>query len=900
MATLGTFDSFTTARLGIYAAQHGLRVTGNNISNINTAGYTRQRVDQVSFKTGGNDRYASFMDRHIGSGALVRSINQIRDPYLDIRYRNTSSSTAYYDTKLSGLQEIAAILDEVGKGGKDGDDATKGDGLLYAQLQELADQLRAYGASPTSDNNTLIRSAAETLTALFQNYAGRLEQVRKDTEKDLVKNVEGANEILKNIRDLNKSIRDAELHGDKALELRDERNRQIDALSEYMHIKVEYTMEDVGAGIQVEKLTISLANDNPDPKVETDSSVLVDGLYATQLSIPKDKPSLNPYIIPSADDLANNPDLEKLKGFLFLQEVDPANLPDGYDAADVVTIDWPDADGNPQQITVVGTNDPADEDVLMRENDNYTIQLGKLLDVKGEEWINTKSTWTEVQGGTAAQKAVYDIQITASTGWTDGQTFRVAGKDYTIGTDITLNDMTDPTKLAQFLAPKLSAANTEYVVTADGDKLHFVARNAGALGSANAPTKAPSVDFNPNGGGSTVTFGTAVPITPGVDSVKPPIPPNPPEGTEIDPVTGTEVTTAYVEVEGKWFQVTMEKEHTREVVLDDNDLYGSLQAQREMLTEEGEFSSAADQAIDENALTKRGIPYYQKSFDLLARQLAQHFNELNQGYMLNHKGNYVDKDGKEITLEGVDENGVLVPAAPISKYNGLSEAQARNLIGNGFILKDDAGNPILDKDGKQQADLNTWLDQNGGVKMGGPLFTNSNAGNDTDGITASNIDISKGWSSGEWMVVPKFEVLFPDDKPADGEEGEGGLNHTTQDININHMITLIDKGLVYDPKDMDPDAIGKNLFTGSFNDMFSNMMGVQAKDSKATNIALNNDYTTLVALDSSREGVSGVDLNDEAMNMMQYQKAMNAAMRLMTAIDEALDRLINNTGMAGR
>ena len=890
MATLGTFDSFTTARLGIYAAQHGLRVTGNNISNINTAGYTRQRVDQVSFKTGGNDRYASFMDRHIGSGALVRSINQIRDPYLDIRYRNTSSSTAYYDTKLSGLQEIAAILDEVGKGGKDGDDATKGDGLLYAQLLELADQLRAYGASPTSDNNTLIRSAAETLTALFQNYAGRLEQVRKDTEKDLVKNVEGANEILKNIRDLNKSIRDAELHGDKALELRDERNRQIDALSEYMHIKVEYTMEDVGAGIQVEKLTISLANDNPDPKVETDSSVLVDGLYATQLSIPKDKPSLNPYIIPSADDLANNPDLEKLKGFLFLQEVDPANLPDGYDAADVVTIDWPDADGNPQQITVVGTNDPAAEGILAQENDNYTIQLGKLLDVKGEEWINTKSTWTEAQGGTAAQKAVYDIQITASTGWTDGQTFRVAGKDYTIGTDITLNDMTDPTKLAQFLAPKLSAANTEYVVTADGDKLHFVARNAGALGSANAPTKAPSVDFNPNGGGSTVTFGTAVPITPGVDSVKPPIPPNPPEGTEIDPVTGTEVTTAYVEVEGKWFQVTMEKEHTREVVLDDNDLYGSLQAQREMLTEEGEFSSAADQAIDENALTKRGIPYYQKSFDLLARQLAQHFNELNQGYMLNHKGNYVDKDGKEFELAG----------KPVSKYDGLTAEQKQALIDDGCVLKDENGNNILDDDGNPIPDLERWLDAKGAVKMGGPLFTNSNAGNDTDGITASNIDISKGWSSGEWMVVPKFEVLFPDDKPADGEEGEGGLNHTTQDININHMITLIDKGLVYDPKDMDPDAIGKNLFTGSFNDMFSNMMGVQAKDSKATNIALNNDYTTLVALDSSREGVSGVDLNDEAMNMMQYQKAMNAAMRLMTAIDEALDRLITTTGMAGR
>ena len=43
MGMIGTFDAFTTARLGIYAAQHGLRVTGNNISNINTAGYTQVR-----------------------------------------------------------------------------------------------------------------------------------------------------------------------------------------------------------------------------------------------------------------------------------------------------------------------------------------------------------------------------------------------------------------------------------------------------------------------------------------------------------------------------------------------------------------------------------------------------------------------------------------------------------------------------------------------------------------------------------------------------------------------------------------------------------------------------------------------------------------------------------------
>ena len=906
MGTLGTFDSFTTARLGIYAAQHGLRVTGNNISNINTSGYTRQRIDQVSFKTGGSDRYASMMDRHVGNGALVSGINQIRDPYLDIRYRTTSADTSYYDTKLNGLEEIAAILDEVGRGGKDGDDATKGDGLLYAQLQDLATKLRAYGASPTKENDTLVRGAAEALTMMFRDYANRLEQVRKDTVDDLGKTVEGANGILTNIRNLNESIREAEIHGDKALELRDERNRQIDALSEYMHIKVEYSMEDVGAGIEVEKLTIYLGNSNPDPAVQTDSSVLVDGLYATQLSIPEQKPELNPYMVPSAADLAANPDIANLKGYLFLQEVDPLNLPAGVDAANVVAINWPDADGNPVPMAVVGTNDPAAEGVLTRENDNYTIKLGKLLNAKGEEWKNPKTTWTDV-GVPTPDKAVFQIPVSGRN-LTAGATFKVGGTDCTVKdpkdpndpNSISPDEAKNPAEFARFVAEKLAAAknpdNTpkfaDYDITSDANgNIIFTAKTDGEIGKG-GPTAPPSLAVNDPDNTGWITAGAMTCTNPGVKYEKP-NPLDPPEGTVTDPATGATVTTAYAEVEGKWFRITMETQHTREVVLDDNDLHGSLQAQRELLTEEGEFANADDIAIDENAKTKRGIPYYQKSFDLLAQQIAKQYNELNQGFLLNQDGNYIDENGKELLIPPPPD-----PAgAPISKYEGLTPDQAQYLVDHGFTLKDEKGNEILDEDGNRQADVKTWLEVNGGVphEYGGPLFSNSNDGDDTTGITASNFNVSHSWSAGTVRVVPKFEVLFADDKNPDGS-----LNHTTQSINVNHMITMIDKELVYDPKDINSDAEGKILFSGSFNDMFSNMMGVEANDAKVTTISLNNSYTTLVSLDSSREGVSGVDLNDEAMNMMQYQKAMNAAMRLMTAIDEALDRLINNTGIAGR
>ena len=66
---------------------------------------------------------------------------------------------------------------------------------------------------------------------------------------------------------------------------------------------------------------------------------------------------------------------------------------------------------------------------------------------------------------------------------------------------------------------------------------------------------------------------------------------------------------------------------------------------------------------------------------------------------------------------------------------------------------------------------------------------------------------------------------------------------------------------------------------------------------KGTSTLLDNYYAASVTLDTSRDSVSGVDLNDEAMNLMQYSKSYNAACRLMTTLDSLLDKLINGTGI---
>ena len=428
MSTIGTFDGFTAARLGIYAAQQGLSVTGNNISNINTTGYTRQVLDQISLKTGAYDRYRSQFDNHIGTGTLVRSINQIRDPYLDVRFRNTSADVGYSDAMLSGLDQIATILDEVGRG----IDGNLGDGMLYAQIKKMQEALRELQKNPTSDNDTLVRQAADALVSLFNTYAGKQETLKENTEKKLNQEVTDVNKILRNIRELNEDIREAELHGDGALELRDERNRQIDELSSKLPISAVYTMEDIGGGQQIEKLSIYLNNANPDPSVHTDESMLVDGIYATQIDIPKNMPMTNPNWGKEPGD----------DGY------DPAYADVGKDYQYVIAKTTENPDGT-TTTTYTGTNDPMLATQTEKPNSNYLITIGKLLDSEDREWTDPTTTWTEVTPNPPGNKATYSYSLTLTGTLSDGDTVDINGVSFTIGKDtISSTDANDPKNTA--------------------------------------------------------------------------------------------------------------------------------------------------------------------------------------------------------------------------------------------------------------------------------------------------------------------------------------------------------------------------------------------------------------------------------------------------------------------
>lgn len=275
-----TFGSFGVARLGIYAAQKGLDVTGNNITNINTPGYTRQRLDQVSLISSVSDKYFNQNMTRVGQGVLTTGVSQLRDPGLDLIYREAQADLGAAGGKLEGLGSLASILDEVGKG-----DGEQDDGVILSQLNDLRDLISKAVTNGIQGYDSLIRESASALCTYLNSTAKKLENLQGTYETYLDQDIQKVNDILKNIQDLNKSIRDADIRGDDALELRDSRNMLLDELSQYMDIDVKYTMENVGAGFMVEKLTVTLATGDQNP--------LIDGEYATKISRDPDDSNYN-------------------------------------------------------------------------------------------------------------------------------------------------------------------------------------------------------------------------------------------------------------------------------------------------------------------------------------------------------------------------------------------------------------------------------------------------------------------------------------------------------------------------------------------------------------------------------------------------------------------------------
>lgn len=234
-----TFAGFSTALSAMQSNQKRLDITGQNLANMNTVGYTRQRLEASSLNyTNPVSKYMCSPDLTVGFGVSMDRISQVRDPYLDAQYRTQMSKASYKDAFQTSLDSLADVLDE-----STIDGITAAFNNIQSTLTSIHDNANVNDAVFESE----LRSRMQALTNLLNEAAGHIakaEQAEYERLDGTNQSENGAmqevNDLLRQIGDLNVQIKRNQVLGQPSLELMDERNMLLDTLSSYIPIEVSY------------------------------------------------------------------------------------------------------------------------------------------------------------------------------------------------------------------------------------------------------------------------------------------------------------------------------------------------------------------------------------------------------------------------------------------------------------------------------------------------------------------------------------------------------------------------------------------------------------------------------------------------------------------------------------
>lgn len=230
------FSGLYIARSGIVTAQGNLDITGQNMTNLNTKGYTRQRLDIRSVSDSGYKMKYSNAGVRIGGGVEAVGIQRLRDASLDARYRTENTKYQYEDVLISGLKDLQGILDE-----------TINDGL-QTQLGEVLSSFQSLLADASGPEYiNVVKNNMQLLNRLFNEISGNVQTAFQQTVDDLTVEVDTLNLTLQKLANLNDIIRQDKMVGNPALELQDERDLLLDQLSGMMDIRYEVDANDYEA-----------------------------------------------------------------------------------------------------------------------------------------------------------------------------------------------------------------------------------------------------------------------------------------------------------------------------------------------------------------------------------------------------------------------------------------------------------------------------------------------------------------------------------------------------------------------------------------------------------------------------------------------------------------------------
>ncbi|QAR32246.1 flagellar hook-associated protein FlgK [Geovibrio thiophilus] len=221
------FGIFNSGVSGLMASQAGIDVTGHNIANVNTAGYSRQTVSLTTQtpNISGSQVY--------GRGVQITSITRVYDEILAESIRNEESQLSFYSSVQTTLSKVTIYFNELEEGSG-----------LGESLRDYFNAWSDFSNNPTDQSEeamakrvTLVETT-NTLTQKIQSSYNQLESFRDESDYNISAYVSEINQLSEALAKINGEIAKIESVGSTANDYRDQRDQILARLSEIANVTV--------------------------------------------------------------------------------------------------------------------------------------------------------------------------------------------------------------------------------------------------------------------------------------------------------------------------------------------------------------------------------------------------------------------------------------------------------------------------------------------------------------------------------------------------------------------------------------------------------------------------------------------------------------------------------------
>jgi flagellar hook-associated protein 1 len=274
-----TFHGLEVAKRGMFTQQSALYVTGHNIANANTPGYSRQRVNFVqteSYPPASMNRPQ--IPGQMGTGVEAGSIERVRDSFLDLQYRGENNKLGYWEARADALKKMEDIMNEPSDNG-----LSKTMDQFWQALQDLSTNPENEGA------RSVVRQRGLAVVETFHYLYDSLSQIKRDLGSEIGVTITEINSLAQQISKINQQISEIEPHGYLPNDLYDERDRLVDELSKLVNVQVE-KIPSGGNALKIAEgmYNIYLVDSNGNPIKDGSGNIiyLVQGSTANSLSFP--------------------------------------------------------------------------------------------------------------------------------------------------------------------------------------------------------------------------------------------------------------------------------------------------------------------------------------------------------------------------------------------------------------------------------------------------------------------------------------------------------------------------------------------------------------------------------------------------------------------------------------